>query len=423
VAASATEKGGRTSHTAILARALGLPYVVGVKHLSGAIRPGDTLIVDGGGGEVIINPDGPTRRHFERRAAAALARTEALRAARALPAVTLDGHAIELAANIECLPEIATVLDAGATAVGLFRTEFLYLERPDLPSEEEQYTDAVAVIEAMGGRPTTFRTLDLGGDKLALAVSPPKGANPALGVRSIRFSLQRPDIFRTQLRALYRAAAIGPVRILFTLISGVTELRQVREVCREVRAELAAEGVPHDPTIPIGAMIETPSAALTVDHLARACDFFSIGTNDLIQFAFAADRENEEVGHLYHPLHPAVLRSLKQIIEAARAADRPVSLCGDMAGDPTLTWILLGLGLTDLSMAPQHIAAVKTVIRGTRLTEAVDLAAQALALGSEVEVEALVLGVMRERFGAELGDAPDAPALPSVPVERGAEQR
>jgi phosphotransferase system enzyme I (PtsI) len=406
----ASDGGGKTSHTAILARAFGLPYVVGVPHLSQVVHPGDTLIVDGGTGEVVVNPDQETQLVFERRAEAARARTERLDTAKLLPAVTVDGHAIQLAANIESLSEIAAVVEVGATAVGLFRTEFLYLERLDLPTEEEQYEDAVAVLRELGGRPATFRTLDLGGDKLVLALTPPKGPNPALGVRSIRLSLQRRDIFRTQLRALYRAAAVGPLRIMFPLISGVTELAQARAVCREVGLELEAQGVPYGRDIAIGAMIETPSAALTIDHLARECDFFSIGTNDLIQYAFAADRENDEVGHLYHPLHPAVLRLLKQIVDAARTANKPVSLCGDMAGDAALTWILLGLGFTDLSMAPRQIPAIKAVIRASSLADATDLANLALTLGSEVEVEALVRSVMRDRFGSEYGDSLDLPA-------------
>jgi phosphotransferase system enzyme I (PtsI) len=360
------------------------------------------LIVDGGTGEVIVNPDPDTQLVFERRAAAAVARRDRLEAGKRLPAVTVDGHPIQVAANVESLSEIPEVLDTDAAEVGLFRTEFLYLDRLQLPTEEEQYRDAIAVLNALGGRPVTFRTLDLGGDKLALALTVPKGANPALGIRSIRFSLQREDVFRPQLRALYRAAALGPLRILFPLISGVTELAEARRVCRDVCLELEAEGVAYEPDVPIGVMIETPSAALTVDHLARECDFFSIGTNDLIQYAFAADRENEEVAHLYHPLHPAVLRLLKQVLDAARIANKPVSLCGDMAGDPTLTGILLGLGLTVFSMAPRQIAAVRAVIRASSVSEATELASQALTLGSEIEVESLVQGVLLEQLGPEL---------------------
>ena len=327
---------------------------------------------------------------------------------RSLPALTADGVHIHLAANVECLPDIATALDAGAESIGLFRTEFLYFERSDLPGEEEQYQDAVAVIRGLAGRLATFRTLDLGGGKLPPGIERPRGANPALGIRSIRFSLARRDIFRTQLRALFRAAAVGPMRITFPLISGVTELAEARELCDEVCSELAQEGKAHDPKTPLGVVIETPSAALTVDHLARNCDFFSVGTNDLIQYAFAADRQNEDVGYLYQPLHPAVLRSLKQIVAACRVANKPLSICGDMAGEPAFVWILLGLGFRDLSMGPRHIPTIKSVIRSSFLSEAEDLSNQALELGSELEVEQLVLGAMGERFGPEMEGLPSA---------------
>jgi len=400
-----TRGGGRTSHAAILSRALGIPYVAGVLHLPEGILPGVRLIVDGSQGEVVVDPDPDTERAFAAIAAENVVLAERLAATRSLPAVTSDGVHVHLAANLESLAEVDAALDVGAESIGLFRTEFLYLDRPSLPTEEQQYLDAVAVIRALAGRLATFRTLDLGSDKVAACIEPPRGANPALGVRSIRLSLARQDIFRTQLRALYRAAAIGPVRILLPLISGVTELAQARAICRAVCVELAADGLAHDPATPIGAMIETPSAALTVDHLARECDFFSIGTNDLIQYAFAADRDNEEVGHLYHPLHPAVLRLIKQIVEAANAAGRPVALCGDMAGQPMLALILLGLGLRDLSMTPRQIALVKAVVRACSLREAEDLAARALTLGSEVEVEQLVHATMTMRFGRD-GDDP-----------------
>jgi len=398
----ATEGGGPTSHAAILARALGLPFVAGISQLTGSIRPGEQILVDGSHGEVVIAPDADTLRHFESIAAANAVRAERLKSSRDLPAVTTDGATVQLAANVECLPEVASALEAGAKAIGLFRTEFLYLERAELPTEEEQYRDAVAAVQAVGGLPVTFRTLDLGGDKISPSIERPRGANPALGVRSIRFSLAHPTIFRTQLRALYRASAVGPIRILLPLISGVTELAQARAICREVCGELAAEGQAHDPETPVGAMIETPSAALTVDHLAAECDFFSIGTNDLIQYAFAADRDNQEVSHLYHPLHPAVLRSLVQIVAAAEGAGKPVSLCGDMAGDPAYAWVLLGLGLRDLSMTPRQIPLVKAVVRGSSLREAADLTRQALALRSEVEVERLVREAMAARFGGEI---------------------
>jgi phosphotransferase system enzyme I (PtsI) len=403
-AAFCTEGGGRTSHTAIVARALGLPLVVGVEHLGNRVWSGMTVIVDGNRGEVILDPDAEALRRYNARADVQRARAQRLSAMRDTPSATIDNTPIHLAANVEMLEEIPIAVDLGAEAVGLFRTEFLYLERPTLPSEEEQYQHAVAALKSVGGRPITFRTLDLGGDKLPAAVRMPSGANPAMGLRSIRYSLHRIDIFRTQLRALYRASVEGPMSILFPLISGVAELRAAKRVCADVCAELAKEGIPHDPKVPIGTMVETPSAAFIADLLAAECDFLSIGTNDLIQYALAADREDEHVGYLYHPLHPAILRALKQIVEGAGRANKPVAMCGDMAGDPLLAWILIGLGLRHLSMAPRQIPVLKSIVHSTKIADAERLVRAALELRTEIEVEELVYGAMRDRFPLELVD-------------------
>lgn len=402
IVAMISETGGATSHAAIMARAFGLPYVVGIKRLAASVRPEAIVIVDGTHGEVILNPDEACLQTYRLRAAAERARALALGATRSLPSVTTDGVAIHLAANVESLDGVAAALAAGAESIGLFRTEFLYLERPDLPTEAEQYEDALAALRTAPGMPITFRTLDLGGDKLPLAVKIVTGPNPALGVRSIRFSLQRPDVLRPQLRALYRAAAAGPLRLMFPLVSGLAELGQLRAVCDDVRAELSRAGEVHDATVALGVMIETPSAALTADHLARQCDFLSVGTNDLIQYAFAADRENAEVAYLYQPLHPAVLRMLKAIVDAARVAQVSLSLCGDMAGDPSLTWILMGLGLRELSMDPDRIPLVKAVVRGSSLAEAEEVAALALALDNEVEIAELLRTRLGDRFAEEI---------------------
>ena len=302
------------------------------------------------------------------------------------------------------LEEIPIAVDLGAEEVGLFRTEFLYLERAELPSEDEQYAHAVAALKSVGGRRVTFRTLDLGGDKLPPSVRIPSGTNPAMGLRSIRFSLRREDVFRTQLRALYRAGAVGNMQILFPLISGVAELRAAKSICAEVCDELAREGIPHGRNIPLGVMVETPSAALIPDLLAAECDFLSIGTNDLIQYALAADREDEHVGYLYHPLHPAILRALRATVEAADKLGKPVAMCGDMAGDPMLCWILLGLGLRSLSMAPRQVPLVKSIIRYTDVREAQQLLQQALTMSTESEIEELVYGTMAKRFPLELTD-------------------
>jgi len=405
----AAERGGKTSHASIILRAFEIPFVVGVRGLRTAVHPGDRLVVDGSLGELIVNPDDDAIKLYEQRRDRERSRLQALKSRGTGPVVTRDGVRIELSANIEALSEVSAALEFGAEAVGLFRTEFLYLDRPELPSEDEQFQDAVAVLAALGGRPATFRTLDIGGEKLPLAAAMPRGVNPSLGVRAIRFSFLRPDIFRTQLRALYRASALGALRIMFPLVSGISELDEAQRLCAETAEELAREGVAFDRNLPIGVMIETPSAALSTDHLAKSSSFFSIGTNDLIQYTFAADRENEDVANLYHPLHPAVLRLLKSAIDGANGAGKPISICGDMAGEPAFTWVLLGLGLRSLSMSPRLIPAVRSVISASRIDEMEGLVAQALTLRSETAVEDLVLGVMRERFPLELASGESRP--------------
>jgi phosphotransferase system enzyme I (PtsI) len=404
VAAMCTEGGGRTSHTAIISRALGLPYVVGVEGLEHKVWSGMTLIVDGSRGEVILDPDEAALSQFRTRADVQRSRARHLEGIRDAPSVTADGAHIHLAANVEMLEEIPIAVELGAESVGLFRTEFLYLERADLPSEEEQHAHAVAALRSVQGKPITFRTLDLGGDKLPASVRIPSGTNPAMGLRSIRYSLHRMDLFRTQLRALYRAAVAGPMQILFPLISGVAELRAAKQLCAQVCAELSREGIPHDPKVPLGVMVETPSAALIADLLAAECDFLSIGTNDLIQYSLAADRDDEHVGYLYHPLHPAILRALKQVVLGANRAGKPVAMCGDMAGDPMLAWVLLGLGLRNLSMAPRQMPVVKSIIRSTQLFDAERMLAQAMAMRTETEIEAMVYRAMRERFPLEVSE-------------------
>ena len=397
-----SERGGATSAVAIAARALGLPYVVGVRHFASQVGAGAILIIDGNTGDVIVDPDDDCLASYRRHAEARGVRARRLAQGRDLPAVTSDGQAIHLAANVASVAGVAAAVAAGAQSIGLFRTEFLYLERSELPTEQELYQDAVSVLAAAGRLPVTFRTLDLGFDRLPLAVKLDAGANPSLGIRSSRLLLQRPEVLRAQLRALYRASVTRSLRLMFPLVSGVTELRQLTAARDEVRAELAREGIAHDPATPVGVMIETPSAALSADHLARRCDFLSIGTNDLIQYLFAADRDNQQVASLHQPLHPAVLRSLKLVVDAANAARVPLAICGDMGGDPFLTWILLGLGVRALSMDPEQIPRVKAVVRGSSLREAEALAAEALTLDSEVEIAALVQARLGDRFVAEL---------------------
>jgi phosphotransferase system enzyme I (PtsI) len=398
LSAFAAEHGGKTSHAAIILKALEIPFVVGVHGLCAAVRPGDTLVVDGERGEVIVRPEERTIATYEERRSRERSRAQALKSLATSPTVTRDGVRIELAANIEEPSEVAGALEFGAESVGLFRTEFLYLDRPELPDEEVQFRDAVAVLTALGGRSATFRTLDIGGEKLPRAVTVPGGKNPSLGVRAIRFSRRRPEIFRTQMRALFRASVAGPLRIMFPLVSGTSEFDEVKRVCAGIAEELAREGVPVADDVPIGVMIETPSAALTTDHLAASASFFSIGTNDLIQYTFAADRENEEVAYLYHPLHPSFLRLLKSAVDGARGAGKPIAVCGDMAGDPAFTWVLLALGVRSLSMHPHLIPRVKSIITDSTIVEMEALLARALSLRSEIEVEDFVLDVMRRRF-------------------------
>jgi phosphotransferase system enzyme I (PtsI) len=297
---------------------------------------------------------------------------------------------------------VSAAVAAGAESIGLFRTEFLYLERADLPSEQEQFEDARAALLAANGLPITFRTLDVGADKLPPSVKIPTGRNPALGIRSARFSLLKPEILKRQLRALYRASSIGPVRIMFPLVSGIGELRQLRVICDAVCAELQNENATFDAAASLGVMIETPSAALTADHLARRCDFLSVGTNDLIQYAFAADRENGDVAHLHQPMHPAVLRTLKALVEMAAAAGVPISMCGDMAGDPFMTWVLMGLGFRELSMDRDRIPLVKAVVRGSSVAEAEAFVREALEMDDENQIAERLRGRLEGRFDVEL---------------------
>lgn len=389
IAGFATERGGLTAHEAIIARTLGIPYVFGLRGLVERVRAGDLLCIDAARGEVVLRPDAEALGAFTERRAHEAERWRLAQAQQRAPAVTLDGTPISLGANVSSTAEIRQALEAGADHIGLVRTELLYLDRLRVPGEEEQLQDALAMVRAAAGCPVTFRTLDLGGDKLPRAVQIAVGPNPALGLRGIRFSLRRPDLFRTQLRALYRAAAVGPLRILFPLVSSVSEMREARSLCAQVCAELAASATPHEPRTPLGAMIETPSAVLTVDHIAAESDFMSVGTNDLIQYTFAADRQNEDMTYLYQPLHPSILRALQQVLVTGQRLRCPVSVCGDMAGDPANAWALLGLGLRCFSMAARELVFVKSLLRKTTLAEAEQLAKASLLLTCTEDVAAL----------------------------------
>ena len=357
-AAFITDLGGATSHTAILARSLAIPSVMALHNARGLIRDQDMLVVDGREGVVIVNPDEAILAEYRLRQNQWRIDTDKLKRIKSSRAATLDGTLIELQANIELPQDVNAVMESGATGIGLFRSEFLFLNRDDLPSEEEQYESYKTVLEAMDGKPVTIRTLDLGADKQA-----PWGHsmadNPALGLRAIRLCLAEPGLFRTQLRAILRASIHGRARILIPMLASFMELRQTLQMIDEARQSLRADGLKFDQGIEVGGMIEIPAAAMSASFFAEQLDFLSIGTNDLIQYTLAIDRADDSVAHLYDPLHPAVLNLIQLTIRAGAKAGKPVAVCGEMAGDPALTRLLLGLGLRAFSMQPTSLLQVK----------------------------------------------------------------
>jgi phosphoenolpyruvate-protein phosphotransferase (PTS system enzyme I) len=388
----ATAIGGTESHTAIMARSLGLPAVLGLADLIGAVRTGDTVVVDGSQGRVIARPKPSTLEEFERRRGEFARAERQLVGLRRLPAVTRDGTAVSLLANLELPRETEAAVAGGAEGVGLLRTEFLFMNRPDLPDEEEQYQALRTIIKGMDGRPITVRTLDVGGDKLAGALDvQPGGANPALGLRAIRLSLKMTELLETQLTAILRAGAHGPVRILLPMVSAMAEARQVREILAGVVKRLKRRGTKMaDPPPPLGVMIEIPGAALAADALAQVADFFAIGTNDLTMYTLAIDRGDEQVAHLYNPLHPAVLRLIQFTTEAALRARIPISVCGEIAGDPRYAALLLGLGIRELSMAVTALPRVKQRIRSLDLLAATRFARQIMDQSDSGRIAALL---------------------------------
>ncbi len=402
----ATETGGRASHTAIVAEALEIPAVVGLGKFLDLARDCREVIIDGHQGIVILDPDPPTLTRYRGLAAERALRFERLSRLAPLPAVTLDGLAVHLWGNIEFADEVTVCLERGAEGVGLYRTDFLYLNSEHPPTEDEQFAAYEAVVRSMAGRPVIIRTLDLGADKIALFQSSPdltRNPNPALGLRSLRLSLREPALFRTQLRAILRAATLGDVRIMFPLVTTVTEVRQARSLLIEVAAELATEGVALPKTLPsVGIMVEVPAAAIIADQLAKEVDFFSIGTNDLTQYTLAVDRTDETVAGIYSAADPAVLRLIAMVVAAGEARGIPVSVCGTMGGDPVYTMLLMGLGLRNLSMAPHQLPEVKRVIRGIRSEVAVAVAAEALLCDTSIGV----LEVLNRTLRANLPDTP-----------------
>ncbi|HLI21780.1 MAG TPA: phosphoenolpyruvate--protein phosphotransferase [Stellaceae bacterium] len=374
IAGFGTVLGGAESHTAIMARALNLPAVLGVAGLLDQVESGDQVVIDGGEGTIILHPTPSTILRYEAKRDAYERAERQLHRLRRLAAVTRDGAEVALQANLELPRELDQAIDAGAAGIGLLRSEFLYMNREDLPDEDEQYEAYAGLVRGMDGKPVTIRTLDIGGDKMAGALAkmlPAESPNPAMGLRAIRLSLRERKLLDVQLAAMLRAAALGPVRILLPMITTVTELQKTRDAMAQVARRLKRRGVRLPKQIPpLGVMIEVPGAALAADALAASADFFAIGTNDLIQYTLAIDRGDEAVADLYNPLHPAVLRLIQFAVEAALRAKKPVCLCGEMAGDPRYTALLLGFGITDLSMSPSNIPRVKQRIRALDLAAA-----------------------------------------------------
>jgi phosphotransferase system enzyme I (PtsI) len=363
VLAYVTELGGRTSHTAIIARSQGVPAVLGLESLVDRVETGDTVIVDGNAGMVVVNPTPATLEQYRLEIARFHELEEQLLTLTGYPAQTLDGRSFTLCANLDSADEVESALDHGGQGVGLFRTEYFFIAQDYLPGEEEQYRVYRQVVEKMNGKPVVIRTLDVGGDKIASYLNRSPELNPFMGWRGIRFCLTRKDIFKTQLRAIYRASAHGRVKIMFPMISQIEEILRTREICAEVREELRRDRYKFDEECPLGMMIETPSAVALADQFAREVDFFSIGTNDLIQYTMAVDRGNSKIAHLYQHLHPSILRLLRITVEAGHRKKLHVAVCGEMAGDPLSIPILVGLGIDEFSVSPNMIPEVKRVIR------------------------------------------------------------
>jgi phosphotransferase system enzyme I (PtsI) len=398
-----TDSGSKTSHAVIVARSMKIPAVVGLRNLTSRVHNGDWAIVDGYDGVVILNPAESTLFRYGKILERKKSFETRLLDANRQPAVTIDGVEVALMANIEKTEEVVKAKSYLAAGVGLYRTEFLFLNSARLPTEQEQFIAYKEVAEAMAPEPVIIRTLDLGGDKPMAGHADlfPKEDNPFMGFRAIRFCLEHVDIFKEQLRAILRASAYGKVRMMYPMISGVEELARANAVLRECMAELKSRGVAFDEALPVGAMIEIPSAASTADLLAKDCAFFSIGTNDLIQYLLAIDRVNDRIAHLYEPTHPAVLRTLKYVVDEAHKQGVPVSVCGEMAGDPVYAPLLLGLGVDGLSMSPAWLPSVKYLVRAMTMADARVLAAEALTLRSPKEIYARCDAFYRARVQME----------------------
>jgi len=386
--AFATDLGGRTSHTAILARSQGVPAVLGLDNLFEMVENGDTMIVDGNTGTVIVNPTQPTIEEYEQEISRFKDLEEQLLTLTGFPAVTLDDKRYGLVANLDLPEEVEHALDYGAQGVGLFRTEYFFISRQYLPSEEDQYQMYRAVAERMGDRPVVIRTLDIGGDKIASYLHRSPELNPFMGWRGIRFCLTRKDIFKTQLRAIYRASAHGNIRIMFPMISRLEEVLQAKEICAEVRQELKRDRFKFDENVELGIMVETPAAVAVADMLAKEVSFFSIGTNDLVQYTMAVDRGNARISHLYQNHHPSIIRFLKQTIEAGHKRGIHVSVCGEMGSDPTSVLLLVGLQVDEISLSPNMIPEVKRMIRSVTFDQCRALVRRIMRHSTTAEIDA-----------------------------------
>jgi phosphotransferase system enzyme I (PtsI) len=391
VKAFITDLGSHTSHTGIIARSLEIPAVLGLKNACQVIETGDFIIVDGNAGVVVIDPDEETlSRYHDRKNRFDTFQAQVTRTSN-LPATTTDQHQLSVCANISLLEEVVSAIDHGGDGVGLYRTEFLYLNRPSLPSERDLFENYKDLAEIMGDREITIRTLDLGGDKFATSIQWGEEMNPALGLRAIRFCLQSPEIFMTQLRAILRAARFGNIQIMFPMISQIEEIISAKRMLDEAARSLDKEGLPYNSNIKVGAMIEVPSAVFMADILAKEVDFFSLGTNDLIQYSFAIDRVNKQVAGIYQPLHPVVLRMIHHTVSAAQAHGIEVALCGEMGADPVNLPVLLGLELDSISMNPISIPAIKNVVRMLSFEEAKAFAQEAVNKATASEVREMIL--------------------------------
>ncbi|MEM1183938.1 MAG: phosphoenolpyruvate--protein phosphotransferase [Planctomycetota bacterium] len=404
-----TDLGGQTGHTAIVARALNLPAVVGCQRMTKSATDGSTVIVDGDRGTVILSPDQETIEQYTGYLEQAKTYRMSLREVASLPSVTRDGVEIEILGNIEFADEIDTVLEFGGAGVGLYRTEFLYLTNNAEPDEETHFESYKRCIQLLDGKPLTIRTVDLGADKYTQERAENPERNPFLGLRSIRYCLQNLDMFKTQLRAILRASAFGPLKIMFPLITSPHEFRKAKFLLNDAMEDLEEIGVEFDRNVPLGMMVEVPSAAIMADTFAREVDFFSIGTNDLVQYTLAVDRTNEQVANLYNPAHPAVIKLIRDVARAGRRRDIPVSCCGEAAGDPGFAPLLIGLGLRTLSVTSSSVPALKRLIRSLTIEQCERIAKKAISLDSEVEASAYALDrakrLVPEAFGGRSGEA------------------